>query len=278
MVGWVDRRLPAEVVEQWCGRVFGAEYAAVVAGLVRPALHLVRAEPGADVAFSLGGAPRSSGPWPVHPELGPMEFVARLDLSVVAEAGVCPALTATGVVEVFVPPVEDSDEGYVGDFEDRHALVVRAVSAGDVAAEAPEGVVESPYTPLRAVLADSAPDWDLLQQVLPEGVIEDHDERTDELADLFYAHAVGDLEIPRHTVGGNPPIAGQNPPAVELGWADGDGDGPRGPFSHLLTIDFDEEAEMEFLDGGTLHIILDGDQIAAIDPLAPNAYLLVGSM
>lgn len=104
MVGWVDRRLPAEVVEQWCGRVFGAEYAAVVAGLVRPALHLVRAEPGADVAFSLGGAPRSSGPWPVHPELGPMEFVARLDLSVVAEAGVCPALTATGVVEVFVPP------------------------------------------------------------------------------------------------------------------------------------------------------------------------------
>lgn len=176
-----------------------------------------------------------------------------------------------------LPAIGNGDEGYWGDFDDQHALVVRPVSAGDVAVQAPEDVFESAYTPLRAVLADSAPDWDVLQQVLPDGVVEDHDERAGDLADMFYAHAVGDEDVPRHTVGGNFPIAGQNPPSHELGWDDQQ-ERARGPLSHLLTIDSDEEAEMEFLDGGTLHIVLAGDPITTIDPLAPNAYLLVGSM
>ena len=47
--------------------------------------------------------------------LRPARWTLTPDVVIVAsEAGVCPALTATGVVEVFVPPVEDSDEGYVG--------------------------------------------------------------------------------------------------------------------------------------------------------------------
>ena len=66
-----------------------AETAGRWLALLRPAIRLVPARPGDTVVARLGGTPSlgAGTPWPEWPEMGPLSFVAEVDLEALASTG-----------------------------------------------------------------------------------------------------------------------------------------------------------------------------------------------
>jgi hypothetical protein len=267
-----DRELVAEIA----GRFLPADIATQWLRLLRPAVALRYARPGAPVAAVLGGQPRlpESAEWPVWKGHGPLSFIAAIDCAALSAVPLDIPLPFGVLLFFYFDGQIDDHQAVVGPWDPptlvgARMLYVRPDQATSLRA-CPPGIEPYPRVGLAAVPVVTFPTFEHpdLQAAFKDPA-EDldsflgHPVNDDAFQDaLWYRQvAVWDRPAPLHQVGGYAfPV--QGPPEYDL--ADpalGNSEPADDPllsaeaarWTLLAQLDSDDRAEMNLGDAGVLY-------------------------
>ncbi|WP_306302366.1 DUF1963 domain-containing protein [Kineosphaera limosa] len=270
---WADlsdlahRHLPAAVAREWLGSV-------------RPAVHLVPAQPGDAVIATLGGSPllpthpAACTEWPQWPGHGPLSFVGEVDLEALATSGLDTGLTwpaAGRLLMFFFDGVYDDFESVV-DPEDPSsqagARLIRVTAPPHDCAPTPgaTGVRVDPELRLTGRQALTLPESDA-----PAGpnLFADDETEVAEVDRFYLSLQHFEIQRPSHQIGGWPIAIADETEHEAAIFAVGDDDATDPRFVHdslqrRLILQIDSTPTSRWGDAGTLYWLTLGPD--ATDP------------